>query len=204
MFAMKKILVFSIILVLLAISTNASINITDLKEEYDLDESISPIAIISLEQDGQFLLSSKLVCDDFELTYYTQPIMLEEDNKLRLDISPIKISEKTKGRCSIFLSIKDLNDETIETFQTPNFNILEEDATPEIKETEGSEEPKEEPNEGELVKILKEKHPDNSLVYFILFLVALFILIAYLKIRSHFMKKGFNINKGWRLHKRRN
>jgi ATP-dependent Zn protease len=200
-----KTLIYLTLLILALTNVSASINITGIEKSYSDEMDVKPILSIIPEESIQALLSSKIVCEGFDLEYNIQPLKLEKGNEITVEIPYLPESDKINGQCVIYFYLTDLEDKTLEKKWTDSFNIDKESK----EETGSDEQTVEEQKQVELdnntikvVEILKEPHEDNSWFYFILFVLALLILAAFFLIKNKwFNRKSFDINRGWKINK---
>lgn len=220
--AKKILLIIPIFLISLSLS-QASMEVENMNKAYGLGQDISPIVKLTADESFQYVFSAELSCEEYSLKYFTMPIDLTQDEQKKVEIPSLKAFDKMLGTCIIDFYLDTTLGSRIEKAWTNEFNITEDNQEVDEKNiTEETIKEKEEEKDQEgissideeeknktkmglnVTKILSEEHEDNSIFYFILFAIALLILVVYLKLRLHLYKKRrFDINKGWRLHKRR-
>jgi hypothetical protein len=180
---------------------SAKIEIENINSDYSLGKGISPTVKITADETSQYIFSAEISCSEFSLKYFTQPLDLMQNEENTINIPSLKISEEMLGTCTIDFYLNSIKGDNIEKKSTAEFNILEKEADEQepVKEEKAQvETPKEENNQTET-----PKKGENDLMYFGLFVLALFIIVIYIKFRINRINRKFNINKGWKLHKRR-
>ncbi len=192
---MRKYLLLMIILFLINIvPVNALINITEVDKVYAIGDKISPRVKIISDMDIQALFSAKLVCEEYELTYFVEPLNLEQDKKIIVDVPPLETFDRMLGTCVIDFYLNSLIGAEIEKRWTDGFKVTrekkfveEEISISNVSDIEIIEEDIEKENKG------------GGLIYLFLFIMII-IIISYLYLKFKFKNKN-KFNKGWRLHK---
>lgn len=108
---MKKL----VLMLLLIISLNlvsASIIIKDFqKKEFKIGEKIDTSAVININTEEQYFLTTEIFCTSYNLDFYKIPI---NKNTNYVDIPSLDINKNFLGECQIKLKILDSNNEVIE------------------------------------------------------------------------------------------
>jgi hypothetical protein len=201
---MKKIMILLVMFALSFIAVNAEINVKNLDESYSIGQNILPSVKITADKTSQYLFSAEISCEDYSSKYFVQPVSLKEGKENSLEIPSLEAFDKMSGSCLLTFYLDSIEGDEVEKLVADEFEVTNEKFSPETSEEEtiseesASQENSTEPT-GEEVKPSNE----NSLLYFVLFVVCLIILILYIRFRRNNFNKRFNINKGWKLHKRR-
>jgi hypothetical protein len=199
---MKKIIPLFFMTLLCFTFVSAEITIDNIKKSYSIGEDISPIIKFTIDSTSQYLFSAKISCDGYSLKYFVQPLELKENKEKKIEVPILKASEDMLGTCTINFYLDSIKGSEIEAVQTEEFDITPEQFAPESVE-DVMETSINETQIDESKKNLLDPSKENGLLYFFLFIIAITILVLYIKIRKNYNNKRFNINKGWKLHKRR-
>ncbi len=194
---MKKRLLLIVTFFLLAVlPANALINITDMEKYYAIGDEISASVKIVSDMDVQALLTAKLLCEEYEVTYFIHPLDLKEDKKTAIEIPPLKTSDRMIGTCVVDFYINSLIGAEIEKKWTDSFEVTkekiveEEIEEPEIINISGKE------TEEAAADDTKEENIYKAWLYFIVPVMIIIVLFFYLKFK--FSNKN-RFNKGWKL-----
>ena len=108
----KRLLFLYFLLVALVPSAFAEISITlPAKETYNLGEKIAPTISIKEEQSHNGFFKLHLICDSYNLQYYTIPINLEASIRTQVQVPELPLSSPMIGSCIIKAGL-DKNDGT--------------------------------------------------------------------------------------------
>jgi len=99
---LKGILVWQFLFLLLIPLSFAEISLTLLDQEvYNLGDKISLALSLKEDQDYNGFFNLRILCDDYDLQYYTSPLSVEEDVRTQVVVPKLTLFDSMKGTCKI-------------------------------------------------------------------------------------------------------
>jgi len=213
---MRKTHILTIVFLLTILSVNASVELVDLEDEYLIEEDIEVRVMIDPEIDAQAVLSAELLCEEYEIIYFIQPLDLKEDEKVAIKIPPFKIFDRMIGTCIIDICLNSILGAKLDKTWTDEFEVInqtieeEQEETEEIVEEEEETEEEQEEIEEEITGLvigeeelaeetieIKEEQKLKTWLYITLLIILIAIIVFfYLK---HKIKNKHPFNKDWKI-----
>ena len=121
---LKRLLILQFLLLFIIPYAFAEISITlPGKETYNLGEKITPTISIKEGQSHDGFFKLQLICDNYNLQYYTTPINLEADLRTQVAVPELTLSSPMIGTCIIKAGL-DSNDGTnVDSASSTNFLV---------------------------------------------------------------------------------
>tara|TARA_Y100000294_G_scaffold178065_1_gene207096 strand:- start:686 stop:2221 length:1536 start_codon:yes stop_codon:yes gene_type:complete len=93
------------------------------KEVYNLGEEIIPTVSVKEEQEYNGFIKASIICDDFELQYYTMPLSVEAGVRTQVNIAELTLFESMKGQCKIKTGFDATDGEKIDAATSDEFEV---------------------------------------------------------------------------------
>jgi len=127
---MKKlegILVWQLLFLLLIPLSFAEISL-DLSDQevYNLGDKISPVISIKEDQDYNGFFNLRLICDDYDLQYYTSPLSIEENVRTQVTVPELTLFESMKGDCRIKAGFVEGDGTKVDSTSSNDFLVTDE------------------------------------------------------------------------------
>jgi len=122
---MKKLLILFMVLVFSSF-VFGDIVISELDDEYTLGQSVYVNASIVSNRDIYGFFKLELVCKDSEIEYFRKPVILDKDEKIRVEAEPISLSNKILGdedKCYVLASLLNQDNDKIMSERTEKFTV---------------------------------------------------------------------------------
>ncbi len=98
---------------------------TDLKDEYNLGDSIIASFDIEADDDMDALFKINMVCESFDINYYTLLINIDASEKAVINPPPIRAIKRMKGACRLRALVETLDSSVLEDYQSDKFEITD-------------------------------------------------------------------------------
>ena len=120
----KRIVILQFLLVFVIPFAIAEISITlPEKGTYNLGEKIIPTISIKEDQDYNGFFKVSIICDDFDLQYYTVPLSVEADVRTQVNVAELTLFEPMKGTCRIKAGFDATNGDKIDVTTSDEFEV---------------------------------------------------------------------------------
>jgi hypothetical protein len=117
--------IFIIIIVLAFPAVYGEISLSNLKEEYNIGESIAPTVSIILDRDFNGFQKAEIDCKSYSLMYYAVPKTIRKEGVFTEDLVSLPAFAEIKGKCRIIVSLENKDGTIFESMTSKEFRITD-------------------------------------------------------------------------------
>ncbi|MBW2976912.1 hypothetical protein KY347_05690 [Candidatus Woesearchaeota archaeon] len=93
------------------------------KSIYNLGEKITPAVSIKVDQSYYGFFKLSILCDNYDLQYYTTPLSLETGYRTQLSIPDLMLSEPMEGKCQLKSNFEAIDGEKVDSVRSTDFFV---------------------------------------------------------------------------------
>ena len=121
---LKRLFILQFLFLAIIPITLAEITITlPEKDIYNLGEKIAPDVSVKQDKDYDGVFSLNILCDNYDLQYYTIPLSLEAGVRIQLTVPELSLSSHMMGTCNLKSNFKALDRESIDSASSITFLV---------------------------------------------------------------------------------